>query len=147
MRRQLLIVVSIVVILGLSVLYVTMALPKPKIYRDGVYLGSSQSIYTGESYYGVAQVTIYNHQISKVDFYIIDKSNNEILNEKYEKHFYGNAEYLRQFHNDLKGTRLYPQKLLEVKSISQVDAIAGATWSYNIFKDSVEVALKKAQSK
>jgi major membrane immunogen (membrane-anchored lipoprotein) len=38
----------------------------------------------------------------------------------------------------------YPAKFLKVQDIDKVDAITGATWSYNLFKASLAVAMAKA---
>ena len=34
-------------------------------------------------------------------------------------------------------------KLLEIQDINKLDAVSGATWSYNIFRASVKEALKR----
>lgn len=39
----------------------------------------------------------------------------------------------------------YPKKLSETQDINKIDAISGATWSYNIFRASVNEALKNAK--
>jgi uncharacterized protein with FMN-binding domain len=119
--------------------------PQP-IYKDGVYEGTSQSIYTSETYFGVVKVTVKNHQISKIDYKIIDQKTKEIFDQNYGKRYIGwNSWYVIQCKNDWQGVQTYPQKLLSAQNIDQIDAIAGATWSYNLFKDSVKIALEKAK--
>ena len=120
---------------------------KPKKYNDGVYFGESRSIYVQEPYYGQTTVTIKDDQIVSVDFRIIDKTHNEVFDEKYEKHFKGNDEYIQQCRKDWEGVQTYPKTLLKKKSIEKVDAVSGATWSYNMLKASLQEALKAAQVK
>ena len=120
---------------------------KPKKYNDGVYSGESRSIYVQEPYYGQTTVTIKDDQIVSVDFRIIDKTHNEVFDEKYEKHFKGNDEYIQQCRKDWEGVQTYPKTLLKKKSIEKVDAVSGATWSYNMLKASLQEALKAAQVK
>jgi major membrane immunogen (membrane-anchored lipoprotein) len=67
-----------------------------------------------------------------------------MFDEKYEKHFEGNTEYIQQSRNDWNGAQTYPKKLSETQDINKIDAISGATWSYNIFRASVNEALKNA---
>ena len=120
---------------------------KPKKYNDGVYFGESRSIYVQEPYYGPTTVTIKDDQIVSVDFRIIDKTHNEVFDEKYEKHFKGNDEYIQQCRKDWEGVQTYPKTLLKKKSIEKVDAVSGATWSYNMLRASLQEALKAAQVK
>jgi major membrane immunogen (membrane-anchored lipoprotein) len=118
-----------------------------KKYKDGTYVGESRSIYVQEPFYGETTVTIKNDEIVAVQFRIVDRQNNEVFDEKYEKHYAGNEEYIQQCRNDWKGVQTYPMLLAQKKDMSKVDAISGATWSYNIFKASLEEALKKATIK
>jgi major membrane immunogen (membrane-anchored lipoprotein) len=115
------------------------------IYRsDGVFEGRSRSHYTSEPFVGITKVYISKGIISKIDFQIIDTLNNELFDDKYEKHFVGNDEYINQCRNDWQGVLMYPKELLKTQIIDSVDAVSGATWSYNIFRSSVEIALGKA---
>jgi major membrane immunogen (membrane-anchored lipoprotein) len=118
-----------------------------KKYKDGIYTGESQSRYTGEPYRGQATLEIKNDKIIKLTFQIIDKSNNEVFGPNYEQHFKNNPEYMQQCRNDLKGIKAYTEKFNQSKKLEQVDAITGATWSYNIFRDAIKVALEKAANK
>jgi Major membrane immunogen, membrane-anchored lipoprotein len=120
---------------------------KARKYNDGVYFGESKSIYVQEPYYGQTTVTIKNGEIVDVDFKIVDKVHNERFDEKYEKHFKGNDEYIQQCRNDWKGVQTYPKQLKKKKDIEKVDAVSGATWSYNLLKASLQEALKKAEIK
>ncbi len=114
-------------------------------YKDGIYVGQSQDSYTDEPYWGKAELTISNGLVTGVRFTIRDSSIHEEFNEGYKKHFEGNELYIQQCVNDSKGVITYPKLLLKSMDINKVDATTGATWSYNIFKASVNEALKKAK--
>ena len=116
------------------------------VYIDGLYEGKSRANYTDEPYWGISRIKIENGLFSAVDFLIRDSILHEVFNEKYEKHFEGNPEYIQQSRNDWAGVQAYPKKLKEVQDTSKLDAISGATWSYNIFRASVSSALKNQAS-
>jgi major membrane immunogen (membrane-anchored lipoprotein) len=115
------------------------------IYRDGTYKGESQSIYTAESYYGITTIVIKNDVITSVQFTVLDKAKNEIFDEKYENHYREIPEYIQQCRNDWQGVQTYPGRLLGAQDINKVDAITGATWSFNLFKASLVAALTAAR--
>jgi major membrane immunogen (membrane-anchored lipoprotein) len=114
-------------------------------YKDGVYYGQSRAKYIYEPFWGNVHLTIKNGAISDIRFVIRDSNLHETFDGVYEKHFEGNAEYIQQSRNDWKGVQTYPKKFSEKQDINKVDAVSGATWSYNIFKASVNEALKKAK--
>ncbi|HNX43213.1 MAG TPA: FMN-binding protein [Bacteroidales bacterium] len=116
-------------------------------YKDGHYRGVSRASYTNEPYYGFTRIDVKNGKIIHVDFFIRDSVKHEYFNQKYEKHFAGNPEYIQQCRNDWKGVRAYPDSLLKYQDVNKIDAISGATWSFNIFKASVKDALSKAGSR
>lgn len=113
---------------------------KPVI-KDGVYTGKSQSGYTAEPYWGIIKLTVKNGLITNINFMIRDSALHEKFTDAYAKHFEGNETYIQQTRNDWKGVNTYPAKLIEKQDLSKVDVISGATWSYNIFRSSVEQAL------
>lgn len=115
------------------------------IFKDGIYEGLSRAKYVYEPFWGHVRLTIKKGSVSSVNFIIRDSNLHELFDGKYEKHFIGNEEYIKQSRNDWKGVQTYPVKLSQKKDINKVDVISGATWSYNIFKASVNDALKKAQ--
>lgn len=115
------------------------------IYKDGIYTGSSRASYTYEPYWGIVSLTIKNKLLTEIRFSIRDSSLHENFDGNYEKHFTGNDVYIQQSRNDWKGVQTYPVKLSEVQDINKVDAVSGATWSHNIFKASVNEALKNAR--
>lgn len=114
-------------------------------YIDGVYNGKTQAQYTYEPYVGYITITIKNGWPINADFKIVDTAKNEIVNELYEKYFEGNEHYINQCRNDCKGIQTYPDKLIKIRSLEKVDAISGATWSYNFFKYATIEALKNAK--
>jgi major membrane immunogen (membrane-anchored lipoprotein) len=114
-------------------------------YKDGAFSGKSQDAYTDEPYWGIVSVTLKNGSFTEVSFIIRDTALNENFDSLYEKHFEGNEVYIQQCRNDWKGVQTYPEKLMKVQEIDKLDAISGATWSYNIFKASVKDALNKAK--
>lgn len=114
-------------------------------YKDGTYEGISRAKYVYEPYWGSVHFTLKNGQFTDINFVIRDSNLHEMFDEKYEKHFEGNAGYIQQSRNDWNGTQAYPKKLSEIQDINKIDAISGATWSYNIFKATVNEALKNAK--
>lgn len=123
------------------------ACAQSSLYKDGVYEGKSRASYTSEPYWGTATVTIEKGKIKAVDFKIIDTAKNEIFDEKYERHYAGNQQYIDQCRNEVKALQVYPRQFLEKQGVEEVDAISGATWSYNIFTSAVKTALDKAKNK
>jgi major membrane immunogen (membrane-anchored lipoprotein) len=118
--------------------------PVKTLYKDGVYSGESQSVYKGEPYWGKVRVTIADGKLTDITFSIRDSSLHETFNTEYAKHFAGNEVYIQQTKNDYNGVLTYPRKLAEVQDTAKVDAISGATWSYNIFRSALSEAMKKA---
>jgi major membrane immunogen (membrane-anchored lipoprotein) len=114
------------------------------LYRDGDYEGKSCASYTGEPYWGIVRIKIENGVFNEVTFAIRDSSLHETFSKEYAVHFKDNPVYIKQCRKDSKGVRAYPKKLFKTQDIDQVDAMTGATWSYNIFKASVNEALKNA---
>jgi major membrane immunogen (membrane-anchored lipoprotein) len=114
-------------------------------YKDGTYEGRSRAKYIYEPYWGNVKITLKNGHFTEIRFVIRDSNAHEKFDQNYEKHFIGNPEYIQQSRNDWKGVQTYPEKLSEKQDINKVDAISGATWSYNIFRASVNDALINAR--
>ncbi len=112
-----------------------------RIYPDGNYSGQSRFMYTEEPYWGSVSFTLKNGQFDGIKFFIRDSNLHEQFDGNYEKHFQGNELYIQQCRNDWKGVQAYPGKLIETQDIEKIDAISGATWSFNIFIASVKDAL------
>ena len=115
------------------------------ILKDGSYFGQSRSKYIYEPYWGTVHLTVKNGEFTDIAFVIRDSNLHENFDGNYEKHFVGNPEYIQQSRNDWNGAQTYPRGLSAKQDINKVDAISGATWSYNIFKASVNEALKDAK--
>jgi major membrane immunogen (membrane-anchored lipoprotein) len=116
-------------------------------YPDGNYSGQSRSVYIDEPYWGSVRFTLKNGHYTGISFIIRDSSLHEAFDSIYEKHFLGNDLYIQQCRNDWKGVQTYPGKLVETRNINKIDAVTGATWSFNIFKASLIDALSKAGKK
>jgi major membrane immunogen (membrane-anchored lipoprotein) len=118
---------------------------KSIIYYDGTYEGQSQASYIGEPYWGRVVFTLTNGKFSDIFFTVRDSSLHETFDGNYEKHFQGNQIYIQQCRNDWNGVQVYPIRLSEAQDPDKVDAVSGATWSYNIFRASAKEALKNAK--
>ena len=116
--------------------------PDKKERLNGTFEGKSQSYYVSENYWGQVKLQFLEGKIVDVKFKIRDSTLHEPFDAKYEAHFTGNELYIQQSRNDWKGVQYYPKKLLEKQDIKDVDAVSGATWSYNFFRSCVEKALK-----
>jgi major membrane immunogen (membrane-anchored lipoprotein) len=114
-------------------------------YKDGPYEGKSRAKYIYEPFWGSVHLTLKNGLLTEINFVIRDSNLHETFDGNYEKHFIGNPEYIQQSRNDWKGVQTYPKKLSENQDINKLDAVTGATWSYNIFRASVNEALKNAK--
>jgi major membrane immunogen (membrane-anchored lipoprotein) len=116
-------------------------------YQDGKYSGKSQSDYTDEPYWGIVSFTLKQDRFTGIDFIIRDSVLHEPFDTSYAKHFKDNELYIEQCRNDWKGVQSYPKRLLEIQNIDKLDAVSGATWSFNIFNAAVKDALNKAKYK
>jgi major membrane immunogen (membrane-anchored lipoprotein) len=122
-------------------LLVLMSFSSKNRFKDGVYTGTSRSIYTEEEFYGKVKILVEKNKIVSIDFVVRDSNKHEDFDAKYEKYYKGNDLYVQQCRNDWKGIQTYPEKLLKSQDPDKIDAITGATWSYNIFKAAVKEAL------
>lgn len=138
MKKTALLLMALIVALG------SLGTAPQKSFKNGVYFGESRDKYTSEPFFGQVKVTIAKGEIAEVAYKIVDKEKKVDFDKDYEKYYKGNDEYIKQCRNDLAGVKKYPRMLVKVKDIDKVDAISGATWSYNIFKAALADALKKA---
>jgi major membrane immunogen (membrane-anchored lipoprotein) len=115
-------------------------------YLDGHYKGISRALYT-EEYYGNVNIAVKNGWIIRVDFCVRDSAKHELFDANYEHYFTGNNLYVQQCRKDWKGVNAYPDSLMKYQDIEKVDAMSGATWSYNLFKYSAKEALVHAKGK
>lgn len=134
--------------IGFMTIIISLSCHAQTKYVDGKYEGRSQSIYKDEPFVGISTLIIKENKIESVAFYIIDTTKNELFDAKYENHYKGvNEEYVLQCKNDWAGVNRYPKVLVAKQSLEKVDAVSGATWSHNLFKDASKKALKKAEKK
>ena len=144
-------VALLTVLLSTSVFSQDLKIPEKTVqdssvrYKDGTFGGMSRAKYIYEPFWGSVSFSIKNGEFADINFVIRDSSLHETFDGKYENHFAGNEEYIQQSRNDWKGVQTYPKKLSENQDSNKVDAISGATWSYNIFRASVNEALKNAK--
>lgn len=124
-------------------------------YKDGSYTAQS-SIFEGLAQeegeeaegdgYGVVTITVKDNRITACEFttYMPDgtvkdgeygKQNGEIANQD----FYNKAQ------RAVRASQNYAEQLAAKGELKEVDAISGATISYNEFKEAVQAALKLAQ--
>jgi uncharacterized protein with FMN-binding domain len=114
-------------------------------YKDGIYEGISRAKYVNEPYWGSVHLTLKNGLFTEISFVIRDSNLHETFDENYEKHFEGNPVYIQQSRNDWKGVQTYLKELKRTQDIDKINAISGATWSFNIFRASVNKALENAK--
>lgn len=122
--------------------------PDSTHYPDGTYVGKSQDGYAGmEPFWGVVQIKVEKGAFTSVHFMIRDTSIHESVDSLYGIHHYGSyPAYQVQCVKDGNGIKIYPKVLVQTQDMAKVDALSGATWSYNIFKASVKAALPKNQT-
>jgi major membrane immunogen (membrane-anchored lipoprotein) len=113
--------------------------------KNGLFSGTSRSRYLDEPFYGNTRITIEDGLITRVDYTIRDSMRHEFFNGEYEKYMEGNELYIQQCRNDWKAMHSYPDSLLKYQDLDKVDAISGATWSYNIFRACALEALEQAR--
>ena len=115
---------------------------------DGIYEGYSRSVYTSENFWGHAKVKVINGKFTDIWFTIRDSTAHESVDSLYGvKHYSDNAMYMQQCVDDGNGIKNYPKEFIRKQNVDEVDAVTGATWSYRIFKASVQEALKKSPVK
>ena len=121
--------------------------------KDGTYSAESsmyESLEDGEDEggegYGAVTITVKDNKVTACEFttYMPDgtpkdeeygKKNGEIANQDY----YNKAQ------RAVKASQNYAEQLAAKGDLKEVDAITGATISYNEFNEAVELALKQAK--
>ncbi len=112
--------------------------------KDGTFVGVSQK--DENDAYASVTLTIKNQEISDVNFVTYQKDGS-IKDEDYGKTAgeITNQEFYNKAQKAVKAMTTYQEQLIETKDIDEVDAISGATISYEQFKEATETALKEAQ--
>lgn len=118
-------------------------------YKDGNYTGKSD-IYEdndGEGDgYGEVSITIKDGKITDCEFNTYEK-NGTLKDENYGKQDgeVANQDFYNKAQKALAGSKEYARLLVESGDYHSVDAISGATISYEQFMEAVDEALSKAK--
>ena len=122
----------------------------PASYKDGTYEGRSEPHEGDEDGngdgYGVVRLTIKDNAITGCEFTTYE------LNGDLKDENYGmvdgevkNPDFYNEAQKAIAAAPVYAAQLVETGDISKVDAISGATFNYNDFKDAVRDALNQAK--
>lgn len=118
------------------------------VLKPGVYTGqSSESDEDDGGGYAIVKITVGdNNEIEDVDFETFQKNGETKYTETYGmiNGAISNQDYYDKAQAAVEASKEYAKQYLETKSLTDVDAISGATISYNQFKESVSIALEKA---
>ena len=119
-------------------------------YRDGVYEGKS-AVYEGEedgsgAGYGVATLTIEGGKITACEFRTYEPDGS-LKDENYGKQNgeVANRDFYNKAQRAVQASARYAQQLAAAGELKNVDAITGATISYNEFQEAVRDALNQAK--
>ena len=119
-------------------------------YKDGTYEGKSQ-VYEGDEDgngdgYGVATVTIKDNQVTACQ-YLTYQTDGTLKDEDYGKKNgeIANADFYNKAQKAVLACAKYAAQYQESGDLAKVDAISGATISYNEFQEAVEDALSQAK--
>ena len=123
-------------------------------YADGTYTAQS-SVYEGlededgdegGDGYGVVTITVKDNIITDCEFttYMTDGT---VKDEEYGKKDgeIANQDYYNKAQRAVKASQNYAEQLAAKGDLKEVDAISGATISYDEFKEAVRLALKQAK--
>lgn len=123
-------------------------------YADGTYTAQS-SVYEGiedeegdegGDGYGVVTITVKDNVIVDCEFttYMTDGT---VKGEDYGKQDgeIANQDYYNKAQRAVKASQNYAEQLAAKGDLKEVDAISGATISYDEFKEAVRLALKQAK--
>ena len=124
-----------------------------KTYKDGTYTAES-SVYEsleddedeGGAGYGVVTITLKDNVITDCQFttYMPDGTAKD---ENYGKEDgeIANQDYYNKAQRAVKASQNYAEQLAAKGSLDQVDAITGASISFDEFNEAVDLALKQAE--
>jgi major membrane immunogen (membrane-anchored lipoprotein) len=111
-------------------------------YKDGIYEGRTTK--DTEGYNATASVEVKKGFISTVGWKIYDNNLKRYFDSTYEDVYTGNATYIQQCRDNMKGMAAYGPRLIETQNVDSVDVITGATWCHIKFKQVVKITLKDA---
>nr|WP_092070949.1 FMN-binding protein [Dendrosporobacter quercicolus]NSL48428.1 FMN-binding protein [Dendrosporobacter quercicolus DSM 1736]SDM16544.1 Major membrane immunogen, membrane-anchored lipoprotein [Dendrosporobacter quercicolus] len=112
-------------------------------YKDGTYTARSGPDERGSV--GEVTLVVENGRIVKADYRSLKKDGTP-KDEDYGKTNgkIENQEFYKKAQQAVKASGSYPVKLLETQDVDAIDAIAGATVSYQQFREAVNKALGQA---
>lgn len=121
---------------------------KDAVLKAGTYTAQSSTSYDDDGGgYAILKLTVgEDHEIEKIDFRTYDNNGNPKSSENYGM---VNGKIEDQEHYDraraaVKACDEYVEQYLLTKDPDDVDAITGATITYDQFKEALGIALKKA---
>lgn len=114
-------------------------------YLDGTYTGVSDEDDDGA--YAEVTLTLSGGEISDCDFVTWQKDGTAKNNEDYGKigGVIANPDYYAKAQLAVEAMEQYAQQLLVVQDAQQIEAVTGATISYDQFQQAVANALKQAE--
>lgn len=117
-----------------------------KSYKDGTYTAQSSPDERGAI--GEITLVIEKGKIAKADYKGIMKDG-KIKDTDYGKTNgkIENQDFYNKAQNAVRAAASYPAKLVETQDVDKIDAVSGATVSYNQFAEAVKKALEKAKEK
>lgn len=108
--------------------------------KNGSYEGKSSEDSRGA--YSIVKIEVKDGKIADAEF-LQYNADGTLKDEKYGKES-GDENY-QKAQNAIKNAQQYPEKLVETQSVDKVDAVSGATSSWNQFKEAAKNALDKAK--
>ncbi len=125
-----------------------------KTYKDGTYTAQS-SLYEsmsdededeGGEGYGVVTITLKDNVITDCEFttYMPDGTVKDAEYGKEDGEI-ANQDYYNKAQRAVKGSQKYAEQLVEKGTLGDVEAVTGATISYDEFREAVGLALKDAE--
>jgi major membrane immunogen (membrane-anchored lipoprotein) len=114
---------------------------KPPVYSDGTYTGVSSEDEKGA--YGEVTIRIEDGAVAACE-YVTWQKDGSIKDEEYGKSS-GSQEYYDKAQLAVRAMQQYADALVEQQSLKKIDAVSGATNSYDQFREAVTDALDEAK--
>lgn len=96
-----------------------------------------------EGYHVEGTMAVSGGVIQSMEWKIID-SNGRVFDETYEEEYTGIELYIQQCRDNWSGMQTFVPALLQTQDLGEVDAVSGATWAYNKFKEAAKALLEQA---
>ncbi len=109
--------------------------------KDGTYEAKSSVDDSGG--YAVVKLVIKNGEIDSVEYNSYDKKD-QLKDDNYGKDT-GNDEFYKKAQKAVEGMKSYQKQINEKKKLELVEAVSGATVSYNQFEEAMQKALDLAK--